>query len=324
MRTDSRITPTVEISNVQSYHARTSYGNRESYAFEGWSKRCWFNSDRSHPLDENFNRMDGQPNNFIGLEIETELFGIAGYRQGAEILKRCVFSLFPADLFKMQHDGSLGVSGRRDPANNAIGIECITQPMTKSFIRNHYKDFRAMYDIVFPALSISCAKSGNCGMHVNLSNALFGNTTEKQVEAIRKLHYFINKNFEFSCRMFKRDISSTGYCGRMDYSNAKTMSIGGGDHYHCLNYTHFDAGRIELRIVGGQENYYFFRNTMECVFFLIDRMKKIRWEDLDDMVKVFSGCNQYVVKRLIDCELPPEVFSAIESSAKHENLELDR
>ena len=179
-----------------------------------------------------------------------------------------------------------------------------------------------MYDELFPALNISCSDSGNCGMHVNVSNALFGKTRDKQIEAIRKLHYFINKNFGLSCRLFKRDIDRTDYCERMDYEHAKTMDIRGGSHGTCMNYSHFNSGRIEIRLVGGQPDFRSFRNTMETIFFLVDRMKSIKWEELDDMKKVFKGCNQYVAKRLQYCGIPYDVYQNILSNVKHEDLEL--
>ena len=215
----------------------------------------------------------------------------------------------------MQHDGSLGGSGY-------IGIECITQVMKKSFIRNHYKDFKAMYEY-FKAFKFSATRSGHCGMHVNISNALFGKTREKQVEAIRKLHYFINKNYSFACKLLKRDENRTDYCGRMSYSNARTMDIAGGDHYVCMNYSHFNSGRIELRLVGGQKDYYTFRNTCETVFFLVDRVRTAKWEDLDDIAEFFKGCNQYVYKRLADCGLDMNTLATINSNIKYDDFELE-
>lgn len=327
MRKESKGRTEVSIATVQGYHG----GNyrSESYAFEGFASNKYFTSDRFIQLDGNFRRPDGKPLCGIGLEIETECWQVKDVSILADVFSKIIFPVFPADLFKMQHDGSLGHrfssyanDAREEHENQCVGIECITQVMTKSFVRNHYKDFKAMFNKYFSAFDISASKSGNCGMHVNISNAMFGNTTEKQIEAIRKLHYFVNKNYSFACKLFKRNEAATGYCGPMEYRNAKTMTIGGGDHYHCINYSHFRTGRIELRLVGGQADYYALRNTLETVFFLVERMRTINWGEIDDMTKVFKGCNQYVFKRLSDCSLPVATMDAIRDNLKPEDLEV--
>ena len=262
----------------------------ESYAYAGFASNKYFTSDRFEPLTASFSRQSGKPLKGYGLEIETECSTINNPVVLAEVLNNVVFQHFPADLFKLQRDGSL---------HGSSSAECITQVMTKEFVRNNYSNFKLMYDTYFPALGISCA-SGNCGMHVNISNACFGSAQKTQDDAIRKLYYIVNRHFNFCCELFRRDRRNTTYCGRMDASAAKTMDLTrfGSNHYVCFNLGHYSAGRIELRIVGGQKNYPAFRNTMECVFWLVDAVKKLSWADCDDLVKIFTGCNQYVFDRI--------------------------
>ncbi|MCR5566023.1 MAG: hypothetical protein K6F61_04165 [Clostridiales bacterium] len=321
MRKDSRKQNNITLSSIQGYHG----GNwGESYAFEGFKSNKYFTSDRYIPLDYNWQRSDGKPLKGFGLEIETECWAITDNRVLANILTDVVFKPFPDDLFKLQHDSSLGCDGDYDD-DNALGVECITQIMTKQFIRNHYKDFKSMYDTFFRNFGFSCDRSGNCGMHVNVSNALFGDTVAKQKDSIRKLHYFINRNYAFACRLLNRDEDHTGYCDQMYFGSkdeCKDMSIYGGDHGSCMNYSHFDSGRVEIRLVGGQGNFQEFRNTMEVVFFLVDRMRKISWDDLDDMTKVFNKCNQYVAKRLRYCGLNFNDYETILQNVVTEDLEL--
>lgn len=323
MRKEAKKNNKTELASVQSYHQGIW---DESYAFAGFESNKYMTSDRYEELDENFHRPNGKPLAGVGFEIETESFGVTDERAYAEILKRIIFPLFRDDLFKMQHDGSLGNMYPEDGEEKAVGIECITQVMTKMFVRNNYRNFKAMYDMYFPAFNISCSKSGRCGMHVNISNALFGATEARQVEAIRKLYYFINKNFRLACDLFKRDWHKTHYCGCMDrditIESAKEKEISGGSHYECMNFSHFRTGRIELRLVGGQANYYAFRNTVEVVFWLVERMRSIKWEQLDDMKAVFKGCNRYVYKRLQDTNLPDDVMDYIYSNLNNEDLEL--
>lgn len=321
MRTDCHNTTRVNMESIQGYHG----GNwGESYAFEGFKSNKYFTSDRYIPLSDGWVRVDGKPMKGFGLEIETECWSVKSNRVLANLLYELIFKIFPDDLFKLQHDSSLGTDGDYDD-ENSIGVECITQVMTKQFIRNHYKDFKTMYDTYFRNFEFSCDRTGNCGMHVNVSNAIFGDTVEKQKDAIRKLHYFINSNFSFACRLLNRDEDHTGYCDEMYYGNkewCKNMEIYGGDHGSSMNYSHFNSGRIEIRLVGGQGNYTEFRNTMEVIFFLCNRMRTISWDDLDDMTKVFHNCNQYVTKRLRYCGLSSDTWETIWNNRVEENLEL--
>ena len=314
MRKDSKKRKTVKVAYIDGYHGG-NFSN-EHYAFEGFKSNKLFTSDRHIELDSNFQRPDGIPLDGWGLEIEQECWGIRNKRILAEIEEKVIFSHFPADLFKMQDDGSLGGVDR-------IGVECITQVMKKSFIRNHYRDFQLMF-YIWEQLNISASRSGHCGMHINISNALFGKTVEKQKDNIRKFFYFINKNYSLACKLFKRDECNTHYCGRMYIpENVRTMSIaGGGDHTKCFNFTHFNMGRIELRLAGGQKDYFSFRNTMEVAFFLVERMNQLKWEQLDNIATVFKGCNQYVYKRLEDCELDTATMHEIKENLNPVDFDL--
>ena len=289
MRKDAKTAKSTVLSCVDNYHG----GNfrSEDYAFEGFRSNKYFTSDRYIALDARFVRPDGKPLKGYGLEIETECSGIANTTVLAEVLHNIIFAHFPADLFKLQRDGSL----RGDSS-----AECITQVMTKEFIRNNYGSFKLMYDTYFPAFRIACG--ANCGMHVNLSNALFGRSEKAQVEAVRKLYYVVNRHFDLCCALFHRDRNRTDYCSRMhadlDYCRTMDLDRVSGGHGVSFNLDHWHAGRVELRLVGGQKNFPCFRNTMESVFWLVDAVKRLSWSDCDDVVKIFSGCNQYVFDRL--------------------------
>ena len=278
------------LSRVDSYHGG-NWGS-EAYAFQGFKQNKYFTSDRFVALDEHFNRPDGKPLKGYGLEIETECRGVSNPAVLAECLDKIVFAQFPADLFKMQRDGSLGGDS---------SAECITQVMTKEFIRNQYPAFKVMYNTYFPAFQISAA-SANCGMHVNISNALFGRSEKVQHEAIRKLYYIVNHHYSLCCALFARDSRATHYCAQMraslDYCKGMDLERVSGGHGVSFNLDHIRSGRIELRLVGGQKNYACFRNTMESVFHLVDAVKRISWAECDDVTKIFSGCNQYVYDRL--------------------------
>lgn len=341
MRKEAREQNRVQVTGVQGYHQRSDYSNgREAYAFQGFSGNWYFNSDRKIKLDENFRRADGQPLQGFGLEIETECRGTMRQAMLAECLTKVVFPYFKfgADMFKLQEDGSLGGDS---------SAEIITQIMTKSRIRNDYASYKTMFNDYFPAFGISADSfNTSCGMHVNVSNALFGKTEDMQIEAIRKLYYIVNKHYDVMVRAFYRCPSRTGWSGRMtrehmcavgvpagqaeefDYNNSRNWDIdrAPASHRCCMNLSHFRAGRIEIRLVGGQKDYYTFRNTMETVFHLVERVRSISWDDCDDIAAVFKGCNQYVYKRLsTECRglIGPDALAIIRANVKEENLELN-
>ena len=82
------------------------------------------------------------------------------------------------------------------------------------------------------------------------------------------------------------------YCKSMD------LDCHFSNHGVSFNLGHWNSGRIEIRLVGGQKDYPCFRNTMESVFHLCDAVKTLSWADCDDLTKIFNGCNQYVYDRL--------------------------
>lgn len=291
MRKTSKQAKQATVTTVQGYHAGASWGS-EDYAFAGFKSNKYFTSDRYVPMDATYNRVDGKPLKGYGIEIETECDSILNPTVLAEVLNKVVFPHFPDDLFKLQRDGSLG--GRSS-------AECITQIMTKEFIRNNYANFKLMFDTYFPAFQISASATGNCGMHVNISRGAFGRSDEAQETAVRKLYYIVNHHYALCCALFFRNAHRTSYCERMqcdlDYVKAMPMQQE-CSHGISFNLGHWNAGRIELRLVGGQKNYACFRNTMESVFFLVDRVKDLSWADCDDLTKIFSGCNRYVYDRL--------------------------
>ena len=280
----------IERANLQSYHGVSNGG--ESYAFCGFNSNKYFTSDRTIECDENFNRKDGKPMKGYGLEIETG-FCLSTNRNSqaqnilSNIMTTAVFTKFPKDLFKQQMDCTI------------TGTECITQVMTKEFIRNNYKNFKTMWNELFPMFGIT-TDDGKCGMHVNISVGCLGTTPKIQEESCRKLYYIINKHYDFFKAALYRN-GSTEWCGQMyGYENAKTLDVHhmNGSHGNCFNGSHFDAGRIEIRLVGGQKNFACFRNTMEVIFHLIGALKSLSWKQCDSLVAIFSGCNQYVFNRL--------------------------
>ena len=202
----------IQAANLQGYHARSEVGI--NYAFQGFEKNRYFTSDRTIECDENFRRKDGKALKGYGLEIETG-FLLNGSSQAkailSNILSTAIFPIFPNYLFKQQYDSTI------------TGTECITQVMTKEFIRNNYKNFKTMWNDLFPMFGIT-TDDGRCGMHVNISVGCFGTTAKIQEDSVRKLYYIINRYYNLFKAAFYRN-GATTWCQRMTYTNAKTMDV---------------------------------------------------------------------------------------------------
>ena len=282
MRQEARQERAVDIAQVSGYHR----GDRQ------YEKKVIFASDRPQEANDNYTlKKDGTLPPVIGIETETECWGITNRTIYANLLRDVVFKVFPDNLWKIESDSTLN--------GGDVGAECITQPMTKAFIRNQYRNFKAMYQY-FESFGISASRSGNCGQHAHISLTCFGRTKATQDEAIRKLFYIVNRHYDLICALLYRRADRTNWCGRMDYTEAWTMDLNNmsGSHGNGCNYSHYSNGNIELRIPGGQKDYPCFRNTMESIFHLIEASKTISRKDCDDVTKIFSGCNQHVFDRL--------------------------
>lgn len=307
MRKESKTENNARLKRVSGYHC----GSFENIKF--------FNSDRPILLDRNFKVSSENTASTLGIKkVGSEIGGYGiewemvapnlSTRDGSKGTILCnlvdmVFDkVFPSDLFKTEEDCT-------------VDIECISQIMSKAFIRNNYRNFKACYDRLLSGFGIT-TDSEKCGMHVNISASLFGKDASERTKNARKLGYLINKNYNFFAVAFNRDRRATTWCPQMSTSkdvwkNNAITSFPTSHSACCYNWSHWcdGNGRIEIRLVGGQKNYPCFRNTMETIFFLMDKIKKMSWDDLDDLTKVFNGCNQYVFDRIKDNCLRANVIS---------------
>lgn len=299
------VNPTV--STLDGYHG----GHFDSLKF--------FNSDRVINLDRNYTvSQDNKPSTLsitkagswvkaFGLEVETvsPIKDAVGSTVLVNVIELAMNKAgFPADFFKIEADCT-------------VDAECITQTFSKAWLRNNYKCFKAMYE-VFEQLSVSTNDS-RCGMHVNVDLSNLGKDRAEQIKNARKLGYLINKHYDFFKVAVYRQ-GSTRWCPQMSTSkdywkNTDIFSFPTDHSSCCVNMGHVSQGRIEIRLVGGQRNYACFRNTMEVVFHIIDAVKKLSWDDLDDLTKVFNKCNYHVADRIKSNCLRQGVISQADADA---------
>lgn len=220
---------------------------------------------------------------------------------------------FDPDFFKVERDCT-------------VDAECITQTFSKAWLRNNYKSFKAMWEL-FETFGIT-TNDTRCGMHVNVDLSNFGNNFETATENARKLGYVIQRHYNLMKVCFNRG-GETTYCQQMspnkEYWKTTALESFSGSHGISYNMSHVFENRVEIRLVGGQKNYACFRNTMETVFHLIDRVNKLGWSDLDDVEKLFTGCNNYVFDRLsTNClergVITADVVNAIRTTIKNERF----
>lgn len=281
MRKESKRTLTANVTQINSYHAQSDYTVQRANDFIGGAR--YFNSDRSVPLNE--------VENAKAITIEWEMTSNLTQDGNilATILKPELERLMPKNFFKFERDCT-------------VDIEVVAQCATKEFWRNHYAEMKAIYSYLNTIQTYPNARRGaSCGMHVNISVACFGKTREQQLKNIMKLHNLINldmKHYKFMCDMFHRDRTQTAYCGKMTANELPPYN----DHSNSMNYSHLDEGtasRLEIRLVGAQQTYGNWRNTMEVIFHLIKKCKELNENDfVNNPIKLWSGCNKYVYDRL--------------------------
>jgi len=288
MRNGANVAREHTIAEVNGYH----HGRHQKYYI--------YASDRPLECTDKYytNFITGEivEKALYGIEWETQAWGICNQTIYANVLRDILFQPFHNELWKIEDDCSLR-------HNADAWAENITQPMTKAYIRNHYRDFRYMWEKA-DAFGIDCTRTGDCGMHVHISNYAFGRSKKTQDLAIRKFVYIINHHYDFFLYALHRNPDARGYCPKMwsfddmEYCKAFDLSDMYDDHHACINIGHYDEGNIELRLVGGQKDFPCFRNTLETIFHIMESVKTISWTDCNDIVKIFSGCNQYVYNRL--------------------------
>ena len=265
---------------------------------------CFYNSDRKikvNPVDFTVSEDNSKSaltivkagQRFKGFGLELENVSESLTRAGMDVYVNLLYLIFAKagfdeDFFRTEEDCT-------------VDAECVTQIFSKTWLRNHYKCFKAMYEL-FNEFHISTSSS-RCGMHVNFDLANLGESHEKQIENARKLGYVINKHYALMRVAFARG-RETSYCRQMstdmDFWKNTSLDRFYNDHGCSYNLGHIRQNRVEIRLVGGQRNYVCFRNTMETVFHIIDRVCKLSWTDLDDVTKLFKGCNHHVFNRLSD------------------------
>lgn len=314
MRREARTDMVLRVIPVQGYHQRgideRTFGT--NYAASGFEHGFrYYASDRYKACSDIAIPLGW------GLEVEIAS-ALASQKALVYCLNNAIEDMFGEGFVKYQNDGSLEPLQR-----GGSTVEMITQVMTKAFIRNSYTKFKAFWNFME---GINTMPNESCGMHVNISVGNFGRTEETRLANMIKLANWINGNYELACKLVKRNIDTTFYCGEMaqieDAEQARDLAEW-SDHHVSVNWGHVfedvSTARIEIRLVGPQTSFPCFRNTMETLFWLVHQCKYLTAEEMENPVKLWGGCNQYVFDRLRNF-LPIDIEEKIRQKVQREEL----
>lgn len=245
----------------------------------------------------------------IGTEIETEC---GDESQRMDITKRHGNN---EELIYQMHDGSL----------NSSGIECITQPMSKSF----FDEFN--FEKWMKELVIAGARShqtNNCGLHVHLSREWFWVKNNKETEdyIVGLVVLFFSQNEENIKKFSRRcgnsycsypsdgNISSLKYnalfeAGRNKSFNKKIDKLKKcndierhNDRYDCVNTT--NRKTVEFRVFRGTLNPETYRATVEFCIRIVEyakycynnKKKELTWNNFVSFKKVTNVLDSYMTR----------------------------
>ena len=181
----------------------------------------------------------GDGTRFFGLELEVD---DAGERDSyaAEVVN--IGNSDGSDHIYCKHDGSLD-----------DGFEIVTQPMTLSYHLNHMPWEAVLKKL--RQLGYLSHQAGTCGLHIHVSRAAFGETTEEQDACIARILYFFEKHWEELLKFSRRtNRQLERWAARYGYNEqpkdilekAKGNRYG---RYTCINLQNTDT--IEFRMFRG-------------------------------------------------------------------------
>ncbi len=213
----------------------------------------------------------GEGNRFFGVELEIDEAGECD-SYAAEIL---YIANDDANNAYCKHDGSLN-----------DGFEIVTHPMTLDY---HIREM-PWAEVLEKAKSLGyCShQSGTCGLHIHVNRTAFGNTSEEQDNAIARILYFVERNWnellQFS-RRTRRQLER--WAARYGYKehpaeileHAKSGCV---DRYTCVNIT--NRNTIEIRLFRGTLKY----NTLIATLQMVSRICDLAIFLSDDEIRNLS------------------------------------
>lgn len=195
----------------------------------------------------------GSGNLFLGVELEVDAGG--GIRENAQ--KLLDIGNAKEERIYCKHDGSL-----------SDGFEIVSHPMSLDY---HTGEMN-WKDILEKSASMGYLShnTSTCGLHIHCSRSAFGNTFEKQEEAIGRVVFFVEKHWNELVSFSRRKSENLNrwaakYATISDstqetYKKAKDKGLG---RYVAVNLTNYNT--IEFRLFRGTLRYKTFIATLQLV-----------------------------------------------------------
>lgn len=209
--------------------------------------------------------------NALYMGVELEIDGSGEDTEYAQIL----LDIANADTenIYIKHDGSL-----------EDGFEIVSHPCTLDYHLNAipWKELSAKA----VSLGYRSHNTDTCGLHVHVSRKAFGDNYDEQEEAISKILYFIENNWDNVLRFTRRTernmdewASRYGICN--DIKSTYEKAKGEWNRYRCLNLCNDNT--IEFRMFRGTLNHTTFCATLELVHNICNVCHNASVEDIANM-----------------------------------------
>ena len=214
----------------------------------------------------------GQGPRYYGVELEID--------EGGESRSKAreLLAIFNQNqrLAYCKHDGSLH-----------DGLELVTHPLSLDCHLTQAPWQEVMAHAVH--LGYTSHQARTCGLHVHVSRSAFGETEQKQDQAIARILYFFEKHWEELLKFSRRTQGQLNrWASRYGYKDQPQEIL---DHakkgchagrYTCVNLTNEDT--IEFRIFRGTLKY----NTLIATLQLIDKICDVALFLSDEDLKAMS------------------------------------
>lgn len=217
-----------------------------------------------------FPKFYGEGPRYLGVELELDCGGELS-ENAASILE---IANRDRELIYCKHDGSLD-----------DGFEIVTHPMSLDF-HEHEMPWAEILEKAI-ALGYRSHQAETCGLHIHVSRDAFGYSTDEQDEAIARILYFIERNWNellvFS-RRTQRQLDR--WAARYGYKDRPSEMLEqvkkSGSRYTCVNLSNRDT--IEFRIFRGTLKL----NTLIAALQLVNRICDAAISMSDSQIRAMS------------------------------------
>ena len=249
-----------------------------------FTRVCGYHT-RPNPMDYFYGQGEEPTQPFKGFGIELEVDDGNGYN---DEMARDLHEIVGRHLY-YNDDGSL-----------SNGFEIISQPHTE----------KALYELNWREIlrtliqnGYTSHNNGNCGLHMHISRAFFGDTEEERTDNIAKMVMFYELFWEDIRRFSRRTNSQVDswahrYCYNERPTEQRCKDIVGNrsrnGRYYAVN--NCNANTVEFRIMRGTLKYSTFMATLDFLITTAKNSKCIDWQNINDKEQWLDGLKDNTIE----------------------------